>query len=155
MNLELCLAIAALVIQAAALMSWIALRRKVERWVWVMVLLGFLIMAFHRVGEVFNYNIFPQFTHFTAILIAVIALISVLQTRHWIRKRERFNAGLAVVQTKLEKLAADVENRPPIATRIAEILNELREQLDFYEAQAKRHHLPTFKNGGTDRTRSG
>lgn len=94
-----------------------------------------------------NYKLVPRFSEGTAILIALVALIAVLQTRSWIRKRFKQQAALTAVHDKLEQLAVDVQSRQPIATRIAEIINELREQIDFYEEQARKNRLPTFHNG--------
>ena len=146
MNIELCMASFALALQAVALIIWIALFSKIERWVWMMVLTGFLIMAAHRVGEVTHYNMLAQFNSFTAILIAVVALISVLQTKRWVRKRDKQTAALLRAHDKLEALANEVQSRQPIATRIAEIINDLRDQIDYYEEQARKHRLPTFEN---------
>lgn len=153
-NTELILVGVALAVQATALLFWLRLHGRVERWVWWSVTLGFIIMAAHRVGEMLNYNFLPQFTTVTAILIALIALISVLQTRRWVRKREQHTAGLAVVHNKLEALSKQLELRESLAVKVAEILGDLRQEIDFYKDQARDHHLPLY-NGGTDRTRTG
>lgn len=57
MNVELCLAVAALTLQALALIIWITLRPRLERWVWMVVLLGFISLVAHRLGEIFNYKL--------------------------------------------------------------------------------------------------
>jgi hypothetical protein len=149
-ELGLGLSIAALALQAAAITVCITLWPKVERWVWMLVFLGFVIMAAHRVDAVLHYNTRP-FNQFTAILIALIAFVAVIQTKRWIRKREKQTIALFRAHEKLEALADEVRNRQPIATRIAEILSDLRNQIDFYEDQCKKHQLPTFTNGHPSR----
>ena len=149
----------ALGIQALALLFWLRLYRRMDRWIWWVVALGFLIMASHRLSEALNYRLIPQFNTITAILIASFALTAVLKTQHWANRRDRQQAALNKVHDNLVALGTELKNRDSIATKIAEILNDLRHQIDYYESQARKHHLPTFKpdskNGGTDRTRTG
>lgn len=143
-NIELTLAVVALIVHATALVIWFRLRAKLEAWVWWVVALGFVIMGIHRIEETFDYNLIPQFSHYSAIGIAIIALFGVVQTKRYLRKQAQHEAALAAVHTKLELLQKDVQNREPIATQIAEIIGDLRSQISFYECQAKDHHLPLY-----------
>ncbi len=155
MNIDYIMTFTALLMQAAALTLWVLLARKIERWVWLMVLAGFFAIFAHRLADVLHFEPFSNFSHITATVIALVALVAVLQARYWVSKRERLTTKMAAIQARLEQLAVDTEAREPIATRIAEILSDLREEITYYEAQALEHHLPQFKNGGTDRARSG
>lgn len=151
------LAAAALVVQLAAIAFWATLYSRIERWVWWIVTVGFLIMAAHRIAEGFNYRLMPTFSHFTALLITFTALIAVLQTRGWVRKRDRHNANLIAVERKLEELRKNLALHEPIAVQVAEVITDLRDEINYYEEQALFHKLPTYprKSGGPDRTRTG
>jgi len=146
MNMILALAIVVLCIHVGAIVIWATLYSKVERWIWIMVMLGFTIMVSHRVAEVLRYEIFPSFTHYTALAIAVIACSSVLQTKSWIKKRDRHAEGLKEVKEKLERLKTEVENRDPIASKVAEIITDFRTKIDFYKGQADEHDLPHYED---------
>jgi hypothetical protein len=143
-SIELTLAVVALIVHAIALVVWFRLRAKLEAWIWWVVALGFVIMGIHRVEETLDCQLIPQFSHYSAIGIAVIALFGVVQTRRYLRKHAAHEAALAAVHTKLELLQKDVQNREPIATQIAEIIGDLRSEISFYECQAKSHHLPLY-----------
>jgi len=131
----------ALGLHVCALVVWIAMLRQVERWIWLTVILGFVTVIAHRVGEVLNYNPIPYFSHITAVAIAVVAFNSVLQTRRYIKRSEH----MAAVHARLESLAREVKSREPIAPKIAEIISDLRFQIAHYEEQAKCHDLPLFQ----------
>jgi hypothetical protein len=76
--------------------------------------------------------------------------------RRWAHKRKSQAAGLAAVQDQVQQLREDVKSQEPIAAQVAEVLNSFRDEISFYEQQAKAHNLPLYKkNGGADRTRTG
>lgn len=151
------LAAVALIVQLAAIGFWATLYSRIERWVWWIVTVGFLIMATHRIAEGLNYRIMPTFSQFTALLIAFTALIAVLQACGWVRKRDKHAASLIAVERKLDELRKNLTLREHIAVQVAEVITDLRDEITYYEEQALFHKLPTYprKSGGPDRTRTG
>lgn len=135
-----------LALHIVAVCIWLTLYRHLERWVWWLIFIGFMVLGFHRVDEVLHYGFFPYSSHVTAALIALIIIIAVLQARRWATKRARLQKQLVTVHEQLKILAKEVVNRPPIADQVAKILASLRSEIDYYESAARKHGWPLYKD---------
>ena len=144
MNIDLLFTTAALIAHAFGLVLWLRLHKRVECCIWWVVVAGFLLLAAHRICELLQYTGLANFGSFTALLIALVVLGAVLQTTARIKRQERQRIGLQAIESRLEQLQLQ-QRHDSIAVQIAEILNALRLQIDYYEHQAESHKLPFYK----------
>jgi len=162
---ELLLAVAGVCFHAAAVVIWVTLFKKLERWVWWLIFVGYIILVIHRFDETFHWAFFPNSSHITALLIAIVVLVATIQTRVWVRRRDRTQASLAAFHDQLQEVAAEIAKQQlqnPLSHQIAKLIASLRSEIDYYEKIAKRRGFPLYKdiadrlkNGGQDRTPTG
>lgn len=145
--MEIALSCAAVLLQAAAFITWTALVGKIERWVWLPIWISFVILIYLHLNATFHWY-GPLFDSILALVLALIALLVAVQARNLFRKRELAKKGLLAVQARIAAaLAAQQPAQSSIANQLAEILVALKDQLQFYESQAKDAGLPPYKNG--------
>ena len=115
-----------------------------ERWIWWTVWLGFVTMIYHRLDDTLGWF---HVGRATALLISIIALVAAVQTKLLLKKRELAKAKLIKIQ---EEVAALNPRSTGMAEKLAEIFVGLKEQLQYYEAQAKDVGIPPYKRDGKD-----
>ena len=122
----------ALTIQVAALAVWCRCWRKINMKAWTAVFLGFTIMFLHRIIEILRLS--ETFSVITANGIALVALIATLTVYRFVRHAEAVRKAL-----NLGGSASDC-----VAEKLAEHLGKLRDEIRWYEDQAKANGLPKF-----------
>lgn len=100
--------------------------------VWTAVFAGFVIMFLHRICEALHLS--EGFSIATAIGIALVALIATLNVYRFVRHSEAIRKAL-----KLGGHATEC-----VAEKLAEHLVELRDEIRWYEDQAKANGLPKY-----------
>lgn len=146
MNMDMAISGLAVGFQIAAFAVWTTLNGKLERWVWWTIWVGFVVIIYHRLSETFHWL---GMSHVTALLFSVFALAATIETKYLLQKRAKAKAGMLALQERLAKLQAEQQkDGGSMAAKLAEILVDLKEQLQYYEAQAKDAGIPPFKKDG-------
>ncbi len=142
MRMELVLSGIAVVLQIAAFIIWTTLMGRLERWIFWTAWIGFFVVVLHRLVETMGW-FGPLFGHVTAILFSIVALIASHQTRLLVIRREVAKDKLLKIQRQLATIQAEAHES--LALKLAQVLVQLKEQLNYYEAQAKDAGIPTFE----------
>lgn len=144
LTVEMGLSCLAILLQATAFITWTTLVGKLERWVWMPIWISFVILIYLRLNDVLHWY-GPIFDSVLALVLALTALLVSIQARVLLKKREMAKSGLLEVQAKI---TAAMNGQQPaqssLANQLAEILVALKDQLQFYESQAKDAGLPPY-----------
>lgn len=126
---------------AVALWFWSSLYRKVENWLWWIVTLSLVLFLFHAGGHFYaGHPVWTGLTHASSIANAALILLAVHLTRRGLAKAQALEHEL---QAK-DQLLCELTNRVSAAQQMAELLGGYKDQIAFYEQQAKANKLPTF-----------
>lgn len=131
-NLISIFAVLALTVQVVAVVVWCFCWRKINMKVWSAVFFGFTIMFLHRIIEILRLS--EAFSVITANGIALVALIATVTVYKFVRHAEAIRKAL-----KLGGHATEC-----VAEKLAEHLGELRDEIHWYEDQAKTNGLPRY-----------
>jgi hypothetical protein len=136
-----------LVLHVLSLGIWsrAVIRHCVERWVWYSVFFGIALMMSHRAADLVDDSCRNLFGSATGLLIAVAVLIATYRTFTTSRERIALETKLHTLTATLDTLQTELTARGHVAEELARVLNGLREEIDYYRAQAEAHQLPLYE----------
>ena len=125
-------AVLALTVQVVAVVVWCFCWRKINMRVWTAVFFGFTIMFLHRIIEILRLS--ETFSVITANGIALVVLVATLTVYKFVRHAEAIRKALRLGGHPSEC----------VAEKLAEHLGALRDEIRWYEDQAKANSLPVY-----------
>lgn len=118
-------------LQTTALLWWCVMYRRLNRYVWWCVLVGMLLILLHCAGYFTHSLLLSQVTAMSNSILVLFAVITTWRSlRAHAEERKAFE----------EKLA----QKTSLAAEIAKILNQHRREIEYYEAEAKKHGIPPY-----------
>ena len=102
-------------------------------------------MMSHRLSDILEPHEGYYFAPVTALFIALTAFMAIKHARLQIRRKVELENYVNALNTSLATLQTELESRGHVAERLAVILNDLKDKIDYYEQLASEHQLPLYR----------
>ena len=121
----------AMIVETISTLLWLRLRKEIKPGIWWAVLAALLLVILHCAAYWTDYAVLAEAT---ALSNSLLVLMVVIVARRGVYKTKQLEQ-----QVVAQKVTIETERS--LAHQLAEVLNDYKTKLEYYEALAKQHNL--------------